>query len=179
MWLSHKTGCFYFYYIMNVKIMDFRNEKDKKSRTYNSLNTSWLLFTHGFPCVCSAKSCLFCKLGVRRRQTAATATWVAPTPWTRPCCCSTASTTGSPGTSSRSTSRRTSHRLRGCPTTSPCKRSESKSMVSHMILTINSVWWSYWTNAAKVGGGRTKTNPDLQSCVTVFCYDNRHNWEPG
>ena len=119
----------------------------------------------------SAKSCLFCKLGAHHRQTAATVTWVARTPWTRPCCCSTASTTGSPGTSSRSTSPRTSPRLRGYPTTSPCKCPERK---------INSVWWSYWTNTTKsVVAEPRLTNPDLQSCVTVSYWDNWQNLEPG
>lgn len=97
--------------------MDFRIRKGlKKKKT----RTHLLLSDMHFP-VFAAKSCLFCKLGARPRQTAATATWAAHTPWTRRCCYSTASTTASRGTSSRSTSPRISRRRRGCPTTCPCK----------------------------------------------------------
>lgn len=119
----------------------------------------------------SAKSCLFCKLGAHHRQTAAIVTWVAPTPWTRPCCCSTASTMGSPGMSSHSTSQRTSPKLRGCPITSPCKCPEGKSTVCDEVI---------WTNITKsVVAEPRLTNPDLQSCVTVSCWDNWQNLEPG
>lgn len=74
-----------------------------------------------FPLVFFSKIMFVLQIGAQRRQTAATATWAAPTPWTGRCCCSTASTTASRGTSSRSTSPRTSHRPRECRTTSPCK----------------------------------------------------------
>ena len=136
------------------KLQNLETRKIKKIK-YNSLNTTWLLFKNEFSCglFCffffSAKSCLCCKLGAHHRQTASTVTWVAPTPWTRPCCCSTASTMGSPGMSSHSTSQRTSPKLRGCPITSPCKCPERK---------INSVWWSCLNKHHKVSGGRTKTN---------------------